>query len=447
MVNYLDLTNAEHQPIMIAPLFRKYYNYFNSIIIHQEHVGTLSFFQILGCIAQTKGIKLKMKSEDYDLRTSMIWFSPSGTGKGLTINLIHEFLDRIGIKNKNIKNQVTSQALVGSFDDSTHERNMLKGYSPENPKWRNPKITGIMEENLYVSFDEVQWMFETTKGDDCLTILRMVADNYGTKSNLISSDTLKAIVQQGLEYHSPVTFLTSSYFVPKVKSIITQNGIFQRVATHFSNLTQEQLDEIIEFNNLYDEKERKGLDRRKGEIIELLKQKLNSPITEIRYNSKEVAKFFNEHYKQYLSSLRDKHSISQEELKDYFVRGRNMVLKYAGLNAFLHDRSEITEEDIILGVQIVYTNLDTIYQYILTNAINEKEETIIKIIRLIINPNKWYSKTELRDELCKSRRWQDGRFGGKVKTSKLLNDISDYFIIEKNRNNPNELLHKLKYIK
>jgi hypothetical protein len=442
--NILNLRNEENELIVTSKLFHKYYSYYNSKIKYQNQMATLSFYLILGCIAMKKGIFLNKTNEKLDLRTSIIWFSPSGTGKGMTLDLVHKILTQLNIQNTPIS-EPTPEAMVGSFDDITHERNIIKGYDITNPKYKNPKIEGYFEKNYFISLDEAQWLFDGNKSSEkILKYLRKVGDTYGSTSNLITSDTLKSITQNGLKYHSYSSFITACYLLDSLKLIILKNGIFQRVSTVFSLLDTNQIVDIIKNDNVLNEERQKKIAQQFIELVELFKLKLNSNVKEVRIIDTEVNKFFVEIFERFIRKIDDEILINQQEIRDFFIRSKNIILKYAGLNAFLNEREIINKDDIIMAVEIVFNNLETIIKFLITHS-KEREIEILKLMRIILNPDEKYTKTQLRDKLCKSARW-DG-IAGMTKTLDIINQMEDYFIISKDPNTPTGILYKLKNIK
>jgi len=320
----------------------RWMNTWELTIKDQKQYGLALLLRGISCLLMKQRIMITVDGEQIDPRIPLVFFSPSGTGKGMGVGFYMGIFKELDLKITTLA-KPTPEKLIGSFNDNIHNENKKRGLKIGDEKYRSPIIHGYFELYDDIIFDEAEPFFSKTEyGEDVLRKCRMVLDTYGSPNNLLKSETLKN--QTGYEYHSKANIMFSSYHIESISKQILHNGIFQRCLCLFFHSSIDGIDNLI---------------GRKTATPETVEQNKKTLVTEL----KKVKKF--------VDNL-EQNIIINNEAMDYLVK--NLQDKVKQLFEY--------GEDIGKTMQTFMPRLKILIIKIATSLAVIKEKKIIGIVEM-----------------------------------------------------------------
>ena len=434
-----DIQEQHHEyNTFTAPIIPRFMRYYRKFLIGQDYSGLLSFFMLLSTITMKKKIFIKTTRGILDLRLFMIKFSNMGSGKGENQAAMRPIETACALRVKSIKSP-TVQKLVGSIDEVQERVNIEKGlHTPGDsiPRfnkhgdqygtfdWYSPRIPGLLEEFDQLNIEECAPYFDDSpRSREFIRILRCVADNYGSDTNLVMSETLKNKTEYG--YNAATTFSMSSFHLKNIHKQLAENGIFSRSIVFIKHMKNEDVEQILDKSEEFfvdvgvKDQEILAEGKKIGEELALLFANFENSVIEVD----------REAYRMLVKILKEKmRTVCQDDdvgnlLKDFFVRGNILTLKIAGLHAILCGRKKIFEEDIMTGLEIVSTSLLMIQNEILEKGVISQEKSEwVRQVRAIIGRTT-LRKGDLIDKMA--REWNVGKSKARMRLEKISHAFTE----------------------
>ncbi|MFC1754488.1 hypothetical protein ACFL96_14025 [Thermoproteota archaeon] len=224
-------------------VIQRWMSAWNMKIKHQRHYALLMLMRGVSCLLMKNRRFILTNTTKLDPRIGMIYFSDSGSGKGMGVAQYVGVFREVGLNIESLK-KPTPEKLIGSIDSTADTRNRQKGYSPTDEKYLNPIIPGYFEICDDIIFDEAENSFNGQQyGDELLRNVRCALDNYGSPNNMMKSETLKNMVGHTYPCACNVAFL--SYHLDNVSKSILKNGIFQRPVSFFYHIGKPEMVDIL----------------------------------------------------------------------------------------------------------------------------------------------------------------------------------------------------------
>lgn len=275
MITENEWDSWQEQGLFNNSLIRLWMTTWNMGIKQQRHYGLALLIKGISTLLMKNKIMIETKTGTLDPRIPIIYFSDSGSGKGMGADFYQSIFKTTKLNISSIA-KPTPEKLIGSFDDVIDKENKKKGYTPQDEKYRDPVIHGFLETEDDIIFDEAETFFDGKEyGNDILRKTRMALDKYGTSNNKLKSETLKN--RSGYSYPCSCNVMFLSYHIERVSKQILANGIFQRALCFFYRLSETEMRDILlnPTNNL-------------THIIEQNKTKLTRHIKEIQKHIEEL---------------------------------------------------------------------------------------------------------------------------------------------------------------
>lgn len=233
----------QEQGLYNNSLIRRWVSTWEMSIKHQKHYALALIIKGVSTLLMKERIMIETKTGELDPRVPIIYFSDSGSGKGMGQSFYQSIFKPVGLQISSLS-KPTPEKLIGSFDEQTDKENKKKGYTVRDDKWRDPVLHGYFETEDDVIFDEAEIFFDNKEyGNDILRKSRLALDKYGSPNNFLKSETLKN--RGGYTYPCKCNIIYLSYHIEKISKQILSNGIFQRGLCFFYRLGQEQMTDIL----------------------------------------------------------------------------------------------------------------------------------------------------------------------------------------------------------
>lgn len=244
MVKIFDLRDYEEEWLFENVLLKTYFATWKNKILYQDLYGIFTLLRGISIIAMKSNIMIQTKSDRFDPRIPLIYFSDSGSGKGMGNDFYSEVFGEngVGLKIRTLK-EPTNEVLIGSIDSSIDSTNKKKSLKEGDAKYVDPIIRGYLELYDDIVFEESEKLFNTQEGEKKLKTARVALDKYGSQTNLLSSETLKN--NMGHRYYCKCNVMILTYHVQGIAKCIIENGIFQRNICLFNRLTRYDIKDII----------------------------------------------------------------------------------------------------------------------------------------------------------------------------------------------------------
>lgn len=355
-----------------------YVDTFSMTIKNQIQYALLTCLMGVNLMATRNNLQIQTQkggSNTEDARIPIIYFSDSGTGKGMGINFFFDIFGDRGVGLRIISpSQPTPEKLVGSFDEEQHKRNLRAGVNEDSPeeekikkKYLNPVIPGYLESYDLVIMDECEPYFRDKDGK-ILRMVRRALDTYGSMNNYLQSETLKNRVNYG--YFCKCNIVMLSYYITGIEEKIVTNGIFQRTVCYLSKYTEKEKEGFLKFNNINIDEH---MQRKRQLITELQKiekyiNSLTAPITMLAEAEQEICRFITMKFQQ-------EHERNDEvgNLVDSFlVRMFPLITKLSCAFALLDVRNVITIRDVRQATELASDAFNSVKVVIVEKEIMTK---------------------------------------------------------------------------
>ncbi len=334
-----------------VPIIRLWSRTWEMVVKQQRHYSLLMLVRGISCLMMRYNRMIETPTEQLDPRISMIYFSDSGSGKGLGSSFYSEVFGQhgVGLKIRMLR-KPTPEKLVGSFNEKINERNIMKSYSSDNEKWRDPIIHGFLETCEDIIFDESHMFFNTQDyGEEILRIARLALDTYQSPNNYMTSETLKNSFDYGYYTKCNVCFL--SYHIENISKQILSNGIFQRTNSMFYHLGRKEMEDILTSPS---KSILAAVDRNKREIVLMLntvKEHIQNMSCNIQimpdavsYTETELKTMLGDIYKD---------EDTGKLIQSFLPRLRVNIYKTAATLAMLRKSSHVSVQEIKEAIYIV----------------------------------------------------------------------------------------------
>jgi len=333
----------QEQGLFNNSTIRLWLSTWNMGIKHQRHYGIAMLVRGISCMLMKNKIMIQTKTGQLDPRIPIIYFSDSGSGKGMGQNFYQAIFKNVGLQISSLA-KPTPEKLIGSYDDQLDKENRKKGLTSRDEKYRDPVLHGFFETEDDIIFDEAECFFDGKDyGNDVLRKSRMALDKYGSPNNYLKSETLKN--RGGYSYPCKCNVIFLSYHVPKISTQIISNGIFQRALCFFYRLGQEQMQDIL-LNPTNDLQH--IIDTNKQRIVAQLKEvetHIQNMTTNLTLSDSADAYI----QKIMLNELKEIYKQDDEigqMIQSFLPRLKDTTIKMAGALAILKKKSIIDKIDI-----------------------------------------------------------------------------------------------------
>lgn len=388
----------QEQGLFNNSVIRLWKSTFGMGIKYQIHYGLILFSRGISCLAMKNKIFIQTKTGTIDPRIPLIYFSDSGSGKGMGANFYQRIFSKVGLKILSLS-KPTPERLIGSVNDTIDKENRKKGYTPSDEKYRDPIIHGYFETYDDLIFDEAEPLFSANEyGIDILRKCRMALDSYGSPNNRLKSETLKNQLDYSYPCSCNIMFL--SYHTDNLSKTIVSNGIFQRSVNFFYRLGQEEMAEILSTptSNLYPimQQNEKKLIKELQEISNFI-QSLNKHIT----ISEEAEKRLEKAIKHELEELHLDEDLAKL-IQSFLPRIKELVIKDAMTYCLAKKKTEISLIDMEEAITLLLgVGLPSLIREIGLYGILAKEQTQwYKDLRYALG-TKWRKKEDINDIMIK----------------------------------------------
>lgn len=377
-------------------------------ILHQPHYALVMFLRGMSTLLMKHKISILLPDGRLiDPRVPLIYFSPSGSGKGMGAEFYNDiFGDSLGL-NITVLKRPTVERLIGSVDSSIIKENRKKGTN------KDYHIPGYLELYDDIIFDEAQTLFgKGLYGEEMLRVSRMAMDNYGSKTNKMRSETLKNYVigeEESEGYSCACNFCFLSTHIKDINEQLLSNGIFQRAICFFYDMTRPQMNDIIAHSITS-----KGSESRKKKLVKELKgintfietqfKPDDQPTIPIKIKSREV-KIISDILLNKLNLVYEgsedvapNYDLAQL-LRCFFPRLKLNFIKLAVGIAISKKKVTIEESDVIDASMIIDLTLNSIENLFKSTYLEQKEKDYYFDTKKMLG-NKFLPKEEINTRMA-----------------------------------------------
>lgn len=399
MINESDWEMWQEQGLFNNPLIRLWKSTFGMGIKNQDHYGLILLLRGISCMAMKNKIFLETKTGTIDPRIPLIYFSDSGSGKGMGASFYQRTFSKTGLKIVSLA-KPTPEKLIGSFDDAIDKENRKKGYTPSDEKYRDPVIHGYFEIYDDILFDEAEPLFDTKEyGSDILRKCRMALDKYGSPNNYLKSETLKN--RSSYTYPCGCNIMFLSYHTDNLSKSIVANGIFQRSVCFFYRLGREEMERILSMSTsnllpIMEQNEQKVIKELK-EIMKFI-ESLNQHIK----ISEEAEQRLEKALKHELKVLHEDEDLGKL-LQSFLPRIKEITMRIAMTLCLIKKKTTISKMDMEEAVTIILgISFPSIVREVGVYGILAKDhQQWYKDLKYALG-NKWRKKEDINDIMAKT---------------------------------------------
>jgi len=385
-----------------------------------------------------KKIRIKFGGEFKDLRTHLFLIFGSRTGKGQLIKVIEEIGNNLGLIIKRAS-YLEQSALIGSLDNNIIESNTKSRLQPDNPKYRDPVIYGLLAKCDILIIPEAKKLVKGMNESDTefiLSTFQEALDYPGVINKQMKYSDFP------INYESTVSIFATTYYIEEISKLLLNQGFFQRVPTYKEEYSLEQVKnlryKIIEkFRNKNVNEDFKSLAKQYAKMISTLNNE-EKILTFDDYAINELNKFNNFFFKR----LEGISGQRLELLKSFSQTVIEMIVKVAGINCCTRGSSIINVQDVANSIPLFHAYSNVLLNQLVVDS-NKKKDGDDKIIekileqhkRFVLEKNEFPSKIELT-EYCKSIGL------GYNKTQRFIGIMisQNYFFIDKKNHNKHTLV-------
>lgn len=375
MITPLEWENWQEHNIFSHPLIKKWMFTWELQIKHQPHYALIMLVRGVSNLLMKNRKMIQTNIGKIDPRTALIYFSCSGSGKGLGMNFYQSIFSKTGLNIKSV-GAPTPEKLIGSFDENIDAKNKQKGWTIGNAGYRDPVLHGYLELFDDIIFDEAEVFFNGKEyGDKILRTTRMALDPYGSQNNELQSETLKN--RDGYKYFCSCNVMFLSYHINNISKQILSNGIFQRPTCFFYRISKEQMEDILTISSIDLSSQ---LKTKKQELVNDLNE-LNRFIESNENNitiSKEANDYITQNIQKKLKDIYEDDDAGKL-MQSFLPRQRENILKVAGALATIKKRTEIIKDDAHESIMLV-----------IELGLGSLEQELIKFGVLAQEQQKWY---------------------------------------------------------
>jgi len=314
-------------------LFTKEYSFRNA------EYAQISFHVILGQLL--KKIFFRQGGRFIDIRTHLLLFQPSGTGKGAGYSLIVKILKELGMNVVSFS-ESTSAGLIGTYDHFDETQN----------KW-------IMKEGELLSADVVAMEEAGTLFDNInqYTSMNMTYMQQTMNSIYDESSKLEKILGGGkIEKKSHASFLLMSYLPQNIYEVLINRGFLQRMTVLWRNINfderqlmldyavQKMINESkIPWTELWNKKREKIYSIVKR--LQILRDFYGDDMQEIPIDG-DAIELAHEYIKQLFDAVGVPSPFIREKIDEFYHRYFEMLLKYAVHYAIINLKDKVEKTDV-----------------------------------------------------------------------------------------------------
>jgi len=314
-------------------LFTKEYSFRN------VEYARISFHVILGQLL--KKIFFRQGGRFIDIRTHLLLFQPSGTGKGAGYSLIVKILKELDMNVVSFS-ESTSAGLIGTYDHFDDVQN----------KW-------IMKEGELLKADVIAMEEAGTLFDNInqYTSMNMTYMQQTMNSIYDESSKLEKILGGGkIEKKSHASFLLMSYLPQNIYEVLINRGFIQRMTVLWRNINfderklmldyavQKMIDEsAIPWTEIWNRKREKihSIVKR----LQILRDFYGDEMQEI-FVDKEAIELAHEYIKQLFDAVGVPSPFIREKIDEFYHRYFEMLLKYSVHYAIISLKEEVEKTDV-----------------------------------------------------------------------------------------------------
>jgi hypothetical protein len=234
-------------------IFDIFCSIFGQYSIGNEDYGKLCCSVILGQMLKYK--RIYVLGNYIDLRTSLFYFAPSGTGKSMGTGFVQEICEKINMEfgsldissdagligSPEVLEERVNQEELDNFSDEEIQKMLREGNLVKRGKFYFMKIasktSAALDGEGIVHYDEGEvFLKEHTHSESILFIAQKVLNPIGHTSNTV----VKALRDGKIECISHKSFLMTSYMVDNVAQTIFDKGFFQRLLVYVKDVTENE---------------------------------------------------------------------------------------------------------------------------------------------------------------------------------------------------------------